>query len=454
MSLDLFVATAPDRDVYTVSRLNREARVLLEQGMPPLWIQGEISNFSAPKSGHWYFSLKDSGANVRCAMFRQRAIYSKCEPRDGLLVLARARVTLYEAKGEYQLVIDHLEEAGEGELRRQFELLKAKLQAEGLFAPERKRPLPSLPQRIGVITSSTGAAIRDILNILRRRFPAIPVLIYPVPVQGDGVARRIANAVRYASERAECDVLILARGGGSLEDLRAFNDEALARALADCRVPVVAGIGHETDFTIADFVADVRAPTPSGAAELVVPDQQQWLARWNATLQRLAGAMNRNLLRRATSQDWLAGRLRQAHPGMRLLHQAQRLDDLEQRLGSCTRRTLERAGSRLHATRLQLSRFSPLGQVRELSNRRAELHLRLRGAVEARVRAVHRRVELAMRALHAVSPLATLERGYAIVMRAADGAVLRSAAQVKPGDEIEARLAKGRITARVKDVKE
>jgi exodeoxyribonuclease VII large subunit len=454
MSLDLFVATAPDRDVYTVSRLNREARVLLEQGMPPLWIQGEISNFSAPKSGHWYFSLKDSGANVRCAMFRQRAIYSKCEPRDGLLVLARARVTLYEAKGEYQLVIDHLEEAGEGELRRQFELLKAKLQAEGLFAPERKRPLPSLPQRIGVITSSTGAAIRDILNILRRRFPAIPVLIYPVPVQGDGVARRIANAVRYASERAECDVLILARGGGSLEDLRAFNDEALARALADCRVPVVAGIGHETDFTIADFVADVRAPTPSGAAELVVPDQQQWLARWNATLQRLAGAMNRNLLRRATSQDWLAGRLRQAHPGMRLLHQAQRLDDLEQRLGSCTRRTLERAGSRLHATRLQLSRFSPLGQVRELSNRRAELHLRLRGAVEARVRAVHRRVELAMRALHAVSPLATLERGYAIVMRAADGAVLRSAAQVKPDDEIEARLAKGRITARVKDVKE
>jgi len=454
MSLDLFVATAPDRDVYTVSRLNREARVLLEQGMPPLWIQGEISNFSAPKSGHWYFSLKDSGANVRCAMFRQRAIYSKCEPRDGLLVLARARVTLYEAKGEYQLVIDHLEEAGEGELRRQFELLKAKLQAEGLFAPERKRPLPSLPQRIGVITSSTGAAIRDILNILRRRFPAIPVLIYPVPVQGDGVARRIANAVRYASERAECDVLILARGGGSLEDLRAFNDEALARALADCRVPVVAGIGHETDFTIADFVADVRAPTPSGAAELVVPDQQQWLARWNATLQRLAGAMNRNLLRRATSQDWLAGRLRQAHPGMRLLHQAQRLDDLEQRLGSCTRRTLERAGSRLHATRLQLSRFSPLGQVRELSNRRAELHLRLRGAVEARVRAVHRRVELAMRALHAVSPLATLERGYAIVMRAADGAVLRSAAQVTPDDEIEARLAKGRITARVKDVKE
>jgi len=454
-SLDLFVtAMAPNRDVYTVSRLNREARVLLEQGMPPLWIQGEISNFSAPKSGHWYFSLKDSGAHVRCAMFRQRSIYSKCEPRDGLLVLARARVTLYEAKGEYQLVVDHLEEAGEGELRRQFELLKAKLQAEGLFATERKRPLPSLPQRIGVITSSTGAAIRDILNILRRRFAAIPVLIYPVPVQGDGVARRIATAVRYASSRAECDVLILARGGGSLEDLHAFNDEVLARALAECRVPIVTGIGHEVDFTIADFVADVRAPTPSGAAELVVPDQQQWLARWNATLQRLGGAMNRNLARRATSQEWLIGRLRQAHPGMRLMHQAQRLDAIEQRLAVCAQRSLERSASRLHATRLQLSRHSPLGQIGELSNRRAELHLRLRGAAEARVSAARRRLELAMRALHAVSPLATLERGYAIVTRSADGAVLRSAADVQPGDDIEARLAKGRVTARVKDVSE
>jgi exodeoxyribonuclease VII large subunit len=453
-SLDLFPAKAANRDVYTVSRLNREARLLLEQGMPPLWIQGEISNFSAPKSGHWYFSLKDSGAHVRCAMFRQRSMLSKCEPRDGLQVLARARVTLYEARGDYQLLVDHLEEAGEGELRRQFELLKGKLQAEGLFAAERKRPLPSLPQRIGVITSSTGAAIRDILNILGRRFPAIPVLIYPVPVQGEGVARRIASAVRYASRRAECDVLILARGGGSLEDLLAFNDEVLARAIAECRVPTVTGIGHEVDFTIADFVADVRAPTPSGAAELVVPDQQQWLTRYDSTLQRLAGAMNRNLVRRVTSHEWLIGRLRQAHPGVRLLHQAQRLDDLEQRLALSARRWLESSTARLRARIALLSRFSPLARIRELSSRRAELQMRLRTAAHARVGAAKARVDLAMRALNTVSPLATLDRGYAIVIRSADGRLLRSSSQVRAGEDIEARLSEGRVIARVKDIKE
>ncbi len=454
-SLDLFVtATATNRDVYTVSRLNREARLLLEQGMPPLWIQGEISNFAAPGSGHWYFSLKDSGAQVRCAMFRQRALLSKCQPRDGLLVLARARVSLYEPRGEYQLLIDHLEEAGEGELRRQFELLKAKLQAEGLFAAERKRSLPALPQRIGVITSPTGAAIRDILNILRRRFPAIPVLIYPVPVQGAGAGQRIAAAVRFASASARCDVLILARGGGSLEDLRAFNDEALARALAQCRIPTVTGIGHEVDFTIADFVADVRAPTPSGAAELVVPDQQQWLARWNATLHRLAGAMNRNLTRRSTSQEWLIGRLRQAHPGVRLLHQVQRLDDLEQRLALSARRWLERSSARLHRQTASLSGFSPLARIRKLSSRCAEFQLHLRAAARARVGGARARLDLAMRALNGVSPLATLERGYAIVIRSADGQVLRSASEVRSGEDIEARLSKGRVIARVKDVKE
>jgi exodeoxyribonuclease VII large subunit len=454
-SLDLFgSASVTNRDVYTVSRLNHEARLLLEKGMPPLWIQGEISNFAAPRSGHWYFSLKDSGAQVRCAMFQQRARLSKCQPRDGLLVLARARISLYEERGEYQLLIDHLEEAGEGELRRQFELLKAKLQAEGLFAAERKRPLPSLPQRIGVITSPTGAAIRDILNILRRRFPACPVLIYPVPVQGVGAAQRIAKAVRYASMRAECDVLILARGGGSLEDLRAFNDEVMARALAQCRIPTVTGIGHEVDFTIADLVADVRAPTPSGAAELVVPDQQQWLARWNATLQRLAGAMNRNLLRRSTSQEWLIGRLRQVHPGVRLLHQAQRLDDLEQRLALSARRWLESSNARLRAQTGLLSRFSPLARIRELSSRRAEFQLRLRTAAHARVGAARARVDLAMRALNTVSPLATLERGYAIVIRSADGRVLRSSSQVRVGEDIEARLSEGRVIARVKDIEE
>lgn len=447
-------ATVTNRDVYTVSRLNREARLLLEQGMAALWIQGEISNFAAPGSGHWYFSLKDASAQVRCAMFRQRALLSKCQPRNGLLVLARARVSLYEPRGEYQLLIDHLEEAGEGELRRQFELLKARLQAQGLFAAERKRPLPSLPTRIGVITSPTGAAIRDILNILRRRSPAIPVLIYPVSVQGAGAAREITAAVRLASNRAECDVLILARGGGSLEDLRAFNDEALAHALAECRIPTVTGIGHEVDFTIADFVADVRAPTPSGAAELAAPDQRQWQARLDAILHRVAGAMSRRLRDRSTSHEWLVGRLRQAHPGVRLLHQAQRLDDLQQRLARSARGCLEDASSRLHTQRLHLARVSPAGRIRELSSRRAEQQLRLRNAIEGRVGAARMRLDLALRALNAVSPLATLERGYAIVTRRADGLLLRSATQAQVGDDIEARLSQGRITALVKDVGE
>lgn len=454
-TLDLFVtATVANRDVYTVSRLNREARLLLEQGMAALWIQGEISNFAAPGSGHWYFSLKDSGAQVRCAMFRQRTLLSKCQPRNGLLVLARARVSLYEPRGEYQLLIDHLEEAGEGELRRQFELLKAKLQAQGLFAAERKRALPTLPLRIGVITSPTGAAIRDILHILRRRFPAIPVLIYPVSVQGAGAAREITAAVRLASTRAECDVLILARGGGSLEDLRAFNDEGLAYALAECRIPTVTGIGHEVDFTIADLVADVRAPTPSGAAELVTPDQRQWQARLDAMLQRVAGAMGRGLQRQTSAHSWLIGRLRQAHPGMRLLHQAQRLDDLQQRLARSVRGCLDAADSRLRTQRLQLARFSPAGAVRAWWSHHAGLRLRLHTAVAAAIGSSRARLELALRALNAVSPLATLERGYAIVTRRADGVLLRSAMQVQAGDDIEARLSQGRITARVKDVGE
>ncbi len=399
-------ATMPERDVYTVSRLNREARMLLEQGMPPLWIEGEISNFAAPSSGHWYFSLKDANAQIRCAMFRQRNSLSACKPRDGLHVMARARVSLYEPRGDYQLLIDHLEDAGEGALRRQFELLKARLQREGLFAIERKRPLPALPRRIGVITSPTGAAIRDILNVLRRRFCAVPILIYPVPVQGADAGAQIAATISLASRRAECDVLVLARGGGSLEDLWAFNEEVVARALLDCRIPTVSGIGHEIDFTIADFVADVRAPTPSAAAELVVPDCQEWVERLAVKLRRLTGSMQRVLQNCRATQDGLARRLAQAHPGIRLRHQVQRVDDFEQRLKLAIRAALQVASSRLNAAHLQLS---------------------------------------------ALSPLATLERGYAIVTRVENGALLRSSDQLARGDRIEARLSHGRVRARVED---
>ncbi|MGA8708328.1 MAG: exodeoxyribonuclease VII large subunit, partial [Steroidobacteraceae bacterium] len=323
------VPAAPTRTVYSVSRLNREVRGLLESGLGALWVQGEISNLSRPASGHWYFSLKDRDTQVRCAMFRQRNSLARFSPREGQLVQAYGRVSLYEARGDYQLLVELLEDAGVGALQRAFDELKARLAAEGLFAPERKRPLPPAPRRIGVITSPTGAAVRDILHILGRRFPCAPVLIYPAPVQGATAVAALIAALELAGARAECDVLILARGGGSLEDLWAFNDEGLARAILRCPIPVVTGIGHEIDFTIADFVADLRAPTPTGAAQLVAPDASVWRHRLVQFAARFAAAARRTLRSEQTRLDGLVQRLRQAHPGARLLQHSQRLDELE-----------------------------------------------------------------------------------------------------------------------------
>src|SRR5882724_6514707 len=296
--LPLSAPSAPsqaERSVYTVSGLNREVRLLLEHGLPVIWLEGELSNFSAPSSGHWYFSLKDREAQIRCAMFRMKNTSIGFTPKAGQHLLVRGRVTMYEARGDYQLIVEHMEEAGVGALKREFERLKAKLSAEGLFALERKRELPRFPRRIGVITSPTGAAIRDILHILARRFPPAAVLIYPAPVQGDAAIPSIVEAIQTASARAECDVLIVARGGGSIEDLWAFNDERVARAIHASAIPIVSGIGHEIDFTIADFVADARAPTPSGAAELVAPDRTACLEALARTMERLTSSMRREL---------------------------------------------------------------------------------------------------------------------------------------------------------------
>ncbi|MFS8609180.1 MAG: exodeoxyribonuclease VII large subunit, partial [Gammaproteobacteria bacterium] len=334
------VAETPPRDVYTPSRLNREARMLLERGLPALWLEGEISNFSRPSSGHWYFSLKDEAAQIRCAMFRQRNVLARFTPKDGMHVQARGRVSLYEPRGDYQFILDYIEEAGEGLLRRKFEELKNKLAAEGLFDPARKRSLPKIPRRIGVITSPTGAAIRDILHILKRRFCSIPVLIYPVQVQGAAAAPQIAAAIRLAGRRAECDVLILARGGGSLEDLWAFNEEIVARAIYECPIPIVSGVGHEVDFTIADFVADVRAPTPSGAAELVVPDSAEWVRAFATLERRLTSTLRRLLNERIQRMDWLTRRLQRRNPRFELEQHAQRLDELERRLLRAMRHSL------------------------------------------------------------------------------------------------------------------
>jgi len=409
-------AAQPERRVYTVARLNGEVRMLLERGIPVVWVQGELSNLSQPSSGHWYFSLKDRDAQIRCAMFRQRNAQAGFIPKAGTAVLARGRVSLYEPRGDFQLVVDHLEEAGVGRLQREYERLKERLAAEGLFATERKRRLPAFPRRIAVITSPSGAAIRDVLNILCRRYPAAAVLIYPTPVQGAAAVPGIVGALRAASEQRLCDVAILARGGGSIEDLWAFNDERVARAIHASHIPVVAGIGHEIDFTIADFVADARAPTPSGAAELVAPDSERCLETLARLHARLASALRREARMISMQFDALSRRLAMAHPGMRLAQLVQRADDLEQRLERGARASMARAEQRL---------------------------------------------TLASRALHAVSPLATLARGFSIVLagsgaprggrapETSPGTVINDASMLRPGDAITAVMARGRIHAAV-----
>jgi exodeoxyribonuclease VII large subunit len=446
--------TVRERDVYTVSRLNREARGLVEGTLGTVWLEGEVSNFLRHGSGHWYFSLKDDAAQVRCAMFRQRNAALGMVPRNGMQVLVRARASLYEPRGEFQLVVDHLEEAGEGELRRRYERLKRDLAAEGLFDTARKRPLPRLPRRVGVVTSQTGAAIRDILHVLARRFPAVPVVIYPVPVQGAGAAEAIAAAIRLAGERAEADLLIVGRGGGSLEDLWAFNEEAVVRAIVASPIPVVSAVGHEVDVTLSDLAADLRAPTPSAAAELVVPDAAEWLRALAAAANRLLGAWQRAARRRDERLAWAGRRLAQLHPALRVEQQSQRLDELGFRLAAALRGRLELDAHRLAARRAELVALSPRAALAALGRRLAVTSARLPAAVAHHLSRSRDRLAGTARALNAVSPLATLERGYAIVTRAEDGHVLTDAAEAAPGSEIEARLARGRLRARVLPAKD
>jgi len=438
-----------ERDVYSIERLNREARLLLEHGIPVLWIEGEVSNFSRPASGHWYFSLKDREAQVRCAMFRNRNAALRFTPTNGQRVLARVRVTLYEARGEFQLVVEHLEDSGVGALRREYEQLKARLEAEGLFDPARKRPLPRVPTCIGVVTSPTGAAIRDILHILARRFPAARVVIYPTAVQGKAAVPQLLAAIGQAAGRAECEVLIVARGGGSIEDLWAFNDEAVARAICAAPMPVVTGIGHEIDFTIADFAADVRAPTPSGAAELVVPDGDEWRRSLTRLDARFMQAIRRQLRDDVERSLALQRRLNLAHPGQRLRQQAQRLDDLEQRLGSRLQLLLARRRHTLQSWAARLSRASPQAALQHRTQQHALLEARLRASLPRQLTSLQQRLALAARTLDAVSPLGTLQRGFAIVTRVSDGALLQDAAAIAVDDLIDTRLARGRLQARV-----
>jgi exodeoxyribonuclease VII large subunit len=460
----------PERDIYSVSRLNREVRVLLERGFGSIWLEAEISNLSRPGSGHWYFSLKDANAQVRCAMFRQRNMLCVFAPRDGQKVLVRARIGLYEPRGEYQLIVDHMEDSGLGALKRQFEELRAKLMAEGLFAQERKRALPKLPRRIGVITSPTGAAVRDILHVLARRFPAASVLIHPVSVQGATAAAEIIAALGLAARRGECDVLILARGGGSLEDLWAFNDERLARAIAASPIPIVTGVGHEVDFTIADFAADVRAPTPSAAAELVVPHADEWHTALERLSSRLWRDMRHRLEQHRERLKWLAGRAALAGPRAQLDGQIQRVDELEECLVRAIRQILHSRRATLADEQSRLWQASPAAALRDTAAHYRALLARLRIAgpeatrrAQARLQPLSTRLtvigpESARRArerfapisskLDALSPLKTLARGYAIV-KLESGEILRDSGKANAGTMIEAQLEHGSVRARV-----
>ena len=442
------MATSSREQVYSVSELNRLARQLLEQDLPRMWVSGEISNLARPASGHLYFSLKDERAQIRCALFKGASRGLDFVPANGMQVLVRGRVSLYEPRGDYQLIADHLEAAGEGLLRRRLEELKQKLAAAGLFDADRKQPLPALPTSIGVITSPSGAAVRDILHILKRRFPAIPVIIYPVQVQGEQAKFDIARAFETATRRAECEVLILARGGGSLEDLWAFNEEIVAQAIAACPIPVVSGVGHEIDFTIADLVADVRAPTPSGAAELVVPDSRDWLRHLQALERRAALASARTLATTHARQQQLAARLARCHPGYQLRQNAQRLDELRHQLSAALGNRLALDALRIDNALHRLQRVSPVMQLRLAAERITAIRQRLVAAIRVGLAADGSRLAVLSGRLQTVSPLSTLERGYALVLDAG-GNVVRSAKQLKPGDEISARLADGIVKATV-----
>lgn len=441
----IFQRLNTEREVLTVSQLNARARSLLEEVFPRIWVEGELSNLSRPSSGHMYFTLKDSKAQVRCALFRQHAARVRMDLRDGLLIRARGRVSLYEGRGDYQLILDSIEPAGDGALRQAFEALKATLQAEGLFDADRKRALPTHPRRIGVITSPSGAAVRDIISVFGRRAPFVELVIVPTPVQGHDAAPQIVKALQLA-DRSGFDALIMARGGGSLEDLWPFNEETVARALHACVTPTVCAVGHETDVSISDFVADVRAPTPSAAAELLSPDQQAMLVQLERVQRQLRQCMRAQLSREQASLDNLRKRLR--HPGERLAQQAQKLDDLELRLRRAQMQQQLRFTQRFERLQSRLQSQHP-GQMLTLLRQRLEhLDQRLPRAMHQSLEFRRQQLGTQSQTLHLVSPLATLGRGYSILLDE-HGRAVRSHTDAQPGQRLEARLSDGRLAVRV-----
>ncbi len=442
-----FARLGLDREVLTVSQLNGRARVLLEDVFSNIWVEGEISNLSRPASGHVYFTLKDSGAQVRCALFRQSAARVRQVLKDGLAVKVRGKVSLFEGRGDYQLILDTVEPAGEGALRLAFDALKDKLSAEGLFSTERKVPLPAHPRRIGIISSPTGAVIRDIISVFRRRAPQVQLTLIPTAVQGRDAIAQIVRALKLADSRG-FDALILARGGGSLEDLWCFNEEAVARAIDACVTPIVSAVGHETDVSISDFVADVRAPTPSAAAELLAPDASDLQRRVDNLKRRLVTRIQDRLMRERLRLEGISRRLR--HPGERLRQQAQRLDDLDMRLRRAFEQHTQKRAARLAHLQARLAAQHPGRTLALLRQRLDSLSQRLPRAIREILKTRRLQLQSHMQTLHVVSPLATLSRGYSILLDER-GHAIRSAAQTHNGQRLKARLGEGELQVRVED---
>ena len=437
------------RDIYTINRLNAELHQVLKGSFPLVWVAGEVSNLAKPSSGHLYFSLKDRHAQIRCAIFRHKRQVLRCLPSNGEQVLVRARVALYEPRGDCQLIVEHLEPAGEGQRQRAFDALKAKLEAEGLFDVKRKQALPEYPRRIGLITSPSGAAVQDILQVLGRRFPCVQVMIYPTLVQGAEAPADLQRALQCALHRAECDLLVVTRGGGAQEDLVAFNDEALVRCIASAQIPVVSAVGHEIDFTLADFVADRRAPTPSAAAELVTPDQASVQRKLASMMAQLTYRWQHGLQRQQQAVDQLAHRLQRLHPESQLRQQQQRLDELQHRMLLLHQRHQQRVAFRLAELAQRLQTQHPKAVLQRAATQLNQVHHRLDATMRDQLRGHSTALQQAAGQLQVLSPLATLRRGYSIVRDVAESRVIRRADQVQLGELLQVQLAEDSLAVRV-----
>lgn len=435
-------------NIFTVSRLNQTVRLLLEKEMGQVWIRGEISNFSQPSSGHWYFTLKDHTAQVRCAMFRNSNNRVTFRPQNGQQVVVRANMTLYEPRGDYQIIVDSMQPDGAGLLQQQYEQRKQQLLEEGLFSPTHKQPLPSPARQLGLITSRTGAALHDVLHVLQRRDPSLPVVIYPTAVQGTDAPLHIVRAIELANLRQECDVLIVGRGGGSLEDLWSFNDERVARAIFASTIPIVSAVGHETDVTIADFVADLRAPTPSAAAEMVSRNQAELLRQLHAQQQRMEMALDYYFAQCSQQVTRLQHRLQQQHPQLRLARQQNVLERLRQRLLTAIENHLHRGTQQQQRLAHRLNLQQPQQRIHRAQSQLVQLEYQLAQLVNAQLSASKQQFGRAVAQLEGVSPLATLARGYSVTTLA-NGEVLKKRHQVTSGDTLTTRLDDGWVESQV-----